>query len=628
MSEKVLDKFIVPNELSEILSDGKKIFTPNSRLELLHVVMGSSNETNIFEVAYELPGKGKVVEATVTRCKNGFSVNYPDPYMRRRDPQAMLVADDKPTDKERFVDRYGKPFNDLRQETLEWLKNQDELIVMAYMAGGKEHGYPSLLIAPINTGFFAAGLADLQKFVPFNELPADYQPESVIYVAPPFRHTHLDGKQVVVHNRKDDFHEIFSYNLYPGPSAKKGVYGILINKGESDGEGWPTLHASSVKVETEDNTFVIMHEGASGGGKSEMLEQIHRDNDGKMLFAKNLVTDEEIKLDMNDTCKLNPVTDDIALCPPKVKSKDKKLVVTDAEDGWFLRVDHISEYGTEPHLEELTIHPKEPLIFLNIDGKVDSTALIWEHIYDTPDKVCTNPRVIVPRKFVENIVQEPVEVDVRTFGVRTPPSFKDKPNYGVVGVMHVLPPALAWLWRLVSPRGFGNPSITATEGMKSEGVGSYWPFATGKRVTQANILLKQILETPNTRYKLIPNQHIGAYKVGFAAEWITREYVAKNGVSNLTEDYITPAKCPLLGYTLNSLSIDGYDFPIGFLQVDKQPEVGEKAYDAGASMLVDFFKQEVQKYLTDDLDPLGREIIETFLNDGTVEDYEKLIPRT
>ena len=45
-----------------------------------------------------------------------------------------------------------------------------------------------------------------------------------MFIAPPFRHTHFEGKQVVVHNRVDNLHEIFSFNLYPGPSAKKGLY--------------------------------------------------------------------------------------------------------------------------------------------------------------------------------------------------------------------------------------------------------------------------------------------------------------------------------------------------------------------------------------------------------------------
>ena len=40
--------------------------------------------------------------------------------------------------------------------------------------------------------------------------------------------------------------------------------------------------------------------------------------------------------------------------------------------------------------------------------------------------------------------------------------------------------------------GFKNPSISGGSPLASEGVGSYWPFATGKRVTQANLLLEQI----------------------------------------------------------------------------------------------------------------------------------------
>lgn len=626
MTKKAISRMVLSEEIKNVLEDGKDLFVPNSRLEILHLAMGESYDTEVYEVAYDVPDVGRIVEATVTRCRNGLSVNYPEVYMRRRDPKAMLIADGLATDKERFDERYGKGFDSLRTETFEWLKSQERLIVMPYMAGGKEFGYPALLIAPINTGFFAGGLADLQRYIPANEIPEGFKPESIIFVAPHFRHTHLEGKQVVVHNRLEKMHEVFSYNLYPGPSAKKGVYGILLNTGED--EDWVTLHGSTVKVETPyDNTYVIMHEGASGGGKSEMLEQVHRDTQGRMLFAENLDSGEQMHVEIQHTCKLNPVTDDMAMCPPNAQGNSGKLAVTDAEDGWFLRVDHISEYGTEPHLEDLTIHPKEPLIFFNMDAKVGSTCLLWEHIQDGPNKPCPNPRVIVPRSFVDNIVMEPVEVDVRTFGVRTPPSSKNDPNYGVIGVFHVLPPALAWIWRLVAPRGHANPSIVDSKGMKSEGVGSYWPFATGRKVHQANLLLNQIKDNPNTKYKLIPNQHIGNYKVGFAGEWISREYLSWRGGAKFTEDKIEPARCSLFGYALKSLTFGGTDIPLGFLQVDKQAEVGPEAYDQGASKLVGFFKEQLQEFMTDELDPLGKQIIETFMNDGSVEDFEKLMPR-
>ncbi len=439
----------------------------------------------------------------------------------------MVIGDDKPTDKLTFKEKYGHDFESVRQETFEWLKNE-ELILMPFISGDANHGgYESILIAPRNAGFFVGGLGDLQGFIPKDEVRQGFKPKAVIYLAPTFRHTHFNGKQVVVHNRMDELHEVYSFNLYPGPSAKKGIYGVLLSIGEK--EDWVTAHASTVRVVTPyDNTTVIMHEGASGGGKSEMIEDIQRDPDGRVVFGFDEVSEEEILLDLGDTCDLYPVTDDMALCHPSYQ-RGKKLVVSDAESGWFLRFDHITKYGTSPEHERLTIHPPEPLIFLNMNASADSTVLIWNHIMDAPGKPCPNPRVIMPRRFVEHAVSEPVEVDIRSFGVRMPSCTKEKPTYGIVGMLHILPPALAWIWRLVSPRGYANPSIVDTGGMSSEGVGSYWPFATGKKVTQANLLLDQIVNTPETRYILIPNQHIGSYKVGFKAEWLDREFLARRG---------------------------------------------------------------------------------------------------
>ena len=91
MSKNVLNKMILSEEIRNILSDGKKLFIPNSRFEILHFAMGECYDTDVYEVAYDVEGVGSVVEATVTRCKNGLSVNYPEVYMRRRDPNAMLI---------------------------------------------------------------------------------------------------------------------------------------------------------------------------------------------------------------------------------------------------------------------------------------------------------------------------------------------------------------------------------------------------------------------------------------------------------------------------------------------------------------------------------------------------------
>ena len=633
MNQNALSKMVLPRELEELVKRSNiDVIIPESREELMELAMGGNSNNMTFDVSFDVPEQGSVREAYVMRCKNGIVVNYDDVYMRRRDPDSMVIADDLPTDKRRHEDRFGVPFEGIRSETFEWFKTQGTLIVMPFMAGNGSMGlgYPSLLVIPKNAAFFAAALGDLQGFIPASQVPNFFKPRAVVYVAPPFRHTHYDGRQVVIHNRSYNMHEIFSYNLYPGPSAKKGIYAVLLDIGEQ--EKWITCHASTVRVVTPyELSLVIMHEGASGGGKSEMLEQFHREEDGRLLLGENIVTGDQTLITVTDSCELYPVTDDMALCHPSLQNESKKLVCVDAEDGWFLRVDHIQEYGTSPITEKRTIHPPKPLVFLNMDAEPNSTCLIWEPIMDAPEKPCPNPRLIMPRSFVQNHVSEAVEVDVRSFGIRQPPSTRENPNYGIAGIFHVLPPALAWLWRLTAPRGFANPSINDSSAnatkMTSEGVGSYWPFATGKMVDQANLILSQILDTPSTRYILIPNQYIGAYKVGFAGEWIARDFLARRGGAKFRPESLVNSRCGLLGYSPEQVKIDGTYIPRGFLQVNHQSEVGNDGYDASAAILSAFFKSECEKFLVPELDPLGRKIIETCLADGTVEDYFDLIPK-
>lgn len=359
-----------------------------------------------------------------------------------------------------------------------------------------------------------------------------------------------------------------------------------------------------------------------------MLEQPHRLPDGQLLKGRNLVTGEERFVELPRTCDLRPVCDDIALCHSDIQQSNGKLWVADAEDAWFVRVDHIVEYGTDPNLEKLTAQPSRPLMFLNIDAVPRSRALIWEHIEDAPGVRCSNPRVILPRDQVPGIIEKPVSVDIRSFGIRTPPCTRDNPSYGILGLFHILPPALAWLWRLVAPRGYSNPSIVDTDSMSSEGVGSYWPFATGRKVVQANLLLEQIKSTPQTRYILVPNQHVGAWKTGFMPQWLAREYLARRGAAKFVKDQVIEARCSLLGYALRSMRIEGVRVHQWFLEVNTQPEVGDEGYDKGAEILREFFHQCLRQYLEPDLSPLGRSIIECCLENGSVEDYELLLGRS
>jgi hypothetical protein len=623
---KIQHKFHIPEQAKQVLETcNNKIHFFESYEQIADAAVGGKNSLQ-YEVSYEIPGKGLYAEAIVHRVTNGISANYTEAYMRRRDPDTMLIADELPTDKEKFADRMGYNFDGLRNETFDWLRNQ-ELAYFFFKIGRFENSPYGMAIAPANAGFFAMGLAMLQQIVSEKEIPEAASIYTVIYVAPTFRHTHFNGKQIVVHNRLKDIYEIFSYNLYPGPSAKKGIYGVLLTIGEN--EGWSTTHCSAVEsVSPYDNITRFMHEGASGGGKSEMLQHIVREPSGDVLIGTNAITGEKRSIQIPRFCQIQPIADDMATVHPSIQTDSKRLRLLDAENAWFIRTDNITGYGIDPVLERITINAQKPLLFLNIKTHPGGTALIWNHTEDEPSKPCPNPRVIVPRDLFEGTVDQPVHIDVRSFGVRTPISTAENPTYGIFGMFHMLPPALAWLWRLVSPRGHANPSIIATgKGMESEGVGSYWPFATGKKVRHANLLLDQIASKTDTRYVLTPNQFVGVWKVGFRAQLLMREYLTRRGNSKFRPDQISPALCPLLGYELEYLTIEGSKIPSRFLKTYKQPELGIDGYNKGAEILTEFFYKELEQYRTPELSELGHRIIDACLAGATAEQYEMLIPR-
>ena len=162
--------------------------------------------------------------------------------------------------------------------------------------------------------------------------------------------------------------------------------------------------------------------------------------------------------------------------------------------------------------------------------------------------------------------------------------------------------------------------------MESEGVGSYWPFATGKMVTHANILLNQIVNTPRTTFTLVPNQHIGVWNVGFKPQLLMREYLTRRGAARLRADQYQPARCNLLGYELNYMTIEGSKIPSRFLKVYNQPEVGTEGYDAGSEQLREFFYKELEKYRKMDLFNTGKRIIDACLSNATVEEYSDIVP--
>lgn len=619
-----LKKLILPEDTARALGGAAKLTFPQGLEELRALSLGGRGAER-FAVEYSVPGRGMIQEAEVCLCKNGISVNFPEDYMRRRDSDSMRIGDALPTDKARFCDDCGYDFSILRGETLAWLSAQ-ALIVMPIYIGGAAVGAPVVLICPENAAFFALALAEMQTPANIAAVQEGFRPRGIIYLAPPFRHTHFNGRQRVIHCRAEGLHEVFAYNLYPGPSAKKGVFSILLDMSESGGRA--CCHASAALVESPyKNRVVFMHEGASGGGKSEMLEAINAPGGARVELCRPIDgAGEAAYITLHAQSRIRPIGDDMLIAAP---TPTGRLGVSDGERAWFMRMDGVRAYGSCPEYERLCLQPPRPLEFFNMDGVAGATCIIWEHTRDADGTPCTNPRAIIPRALLDSLPPEAAaEVNVRSFGVRMPPSTAEKPDYGVMGMVQVLPPALAWLWRLISPRGYHNPSIAAQRGdsaLMGEGVGSYWPFATGRRVTQANLLLHQILDTPRTMQLLLPNQHIGAYRVGFAAQKLAREYLARRG-GRLEAEELTPARCPLFGWALRSMSLDGQTVPRELLQPELQAALGTRGYDVGAAILTEFFKREAQLYLAADLDPVGARIIEALMDNAPFAEYLSFTP--
>lgn len=145
------------------------------------------------------------------------------------------------------------------------------------------------------------------------------------------------------------------------------------------------------------------------------------------------------------------------------------------------------------------------------------------------------------------------------------------------------------------------PSITSTGKdalkLESEGVGSFWPFATGKRVDLANILLEQFMNTTKTRNILIPNQHIGSWEVGFMAEWVIREYLARRGQASFRKLNLKPSRHPLGGYIPENIHVEGTPISKKFFDVTKQPQIEEEGYDKGAKMLEELLQRRIKAFI-------------------------------
>lgn len=122
-------------EAAAILKSAPKVTLATSVNQLVDFAVKDVDATGWQHVGYEVPGRGFVPEAKVCRVKNGIAANYLEPYMRRRDPDCMVIGDAKPTDKPTYREWFGAEFDGMRADTFAWLAGQP-LAVFAFHAGG------------------------------------------------------------------------------------------------------------------------------------------------------------------------------------------------------------------------------------------------------------------------------------------------------------------------------------------------------------------------------------------------------------------------------------------------------------------------------------------------------------
>jgi len=93
----------LPESVREVLNAAPLVQTPETRAQLMDWALGrSSGDTDWtlgnrddhgqYEAVFQAPGAGRIVEAVITKARNGLAINFPDPAMRRRDPDAMVIG--------------------------------------------------------------------------------------------------------------------------------------------------------------------------------------------------------------------------------------------------------------------------------------------------------------------------------------------------------------------------------------------------------------------------------------------------------------------------------------------------------------------------------------------------------
>jgi hypothetical protein len=162
-----------------------------------------------------------------------------------------------------------------------------------------------------------------------------------------------------VHNRTRAARAV-RYNLYPG-LRQEGHLRRAAEPGRAARSGPP--HCSTVRV-TPLRQRGRLHARGRLGRRQERDAREHPPPGRRhaCCWARTPSTASSASSPSRNAA-IRPVTDDMALCPPRSDEPGEagKLTLMDAEDAWFVRVNHIDRStAIDPHLERICAPSPKP----------------------------------------------------------------------------------------------------------------------------------------------------------------------------------------------------------------------------------------------------------------------------
>ena len=105
-----------------------------------------------------------------------------------------------------------------------------------------------------------------------------------------------------------------------------------------------------------------------------------------------------------------------------------------------------------------------------------------------------------------------------------------------------------------------------------------------------------------------------------------RASTSRAGEAGFRPEQLTPARCPLLGYALFFMQIEGTQIPHWLLEVNQQAEVGEEGYDVHAENALGLLLSRASPAVHAPRPvPKGQDIINCLLSRGTLADFESVL---